>query len=159
MGFETQSVQDTLERIESLFSGLRVALLLLGVLALSVAALGMFNTLTVSLLERTHEVGLLKSLGMKSKEVKEMFLAESLILGFFGGVAGVGFGFIFGKILDLILSAVSLSAGQGMISVTYIPATLVIFTLTLSYIIGVVTGYYPSKRATKISALDALRYE
>lgn len=159
LGFETQSVQDTLQRIESLFSGVRVALLLLGVLALSVAALGMFNTLTVSLLERTHEVGLLKSLGMKSNEVKEMFLAESLILGFFGGTAGVLLGFIFGKILDVFLSAISISAGQGAISITYIPFALVAFTLLLSYLIGVFTGYYPSIRATKISALDALRYE
>ena len=159
LGFETQSVQDTLERIESLFGGIRVALLMLGALALSIAALGMFNTLTVSLLERTHEVGLLKSLGMKSREVKEMFLAESLILGFFGGTAGVFLGFTFGKILDIILSAFSLSAGQGVISITHIPFALIAFTLILSYLIGVFTGYYPSKRATKISALNALRYE
>lgn len=158
-GYETQSVQDTLQRIETLFASLRVALLFLGILALSVAALGVFNTLTVSLLERTHEVGLLKSLGMKSSEVKEMFLAESLILGFFGGVAGVLVGFMLGKVLDLLLSTFSISSGIGAITVTYIPPTLLIFVLVLSFFIGVITGMYPSHRATKISALDALRYE
>ncbi|HHH14214.1 MAG TPA: ABC transporter permease, partial [candidate division WWE3 bacterium] len=159
LGFQTQSVQDTLSRIESLFNGLRIALLFLGILALSVASLGMFNTLTVSLLERTHEVGLLKAMGMKSGEVKELFLAESLILGFFGGVAGLLFGFLVGKLIDLSLSAFSISAGIGYLSVTYIPLALVGFVLVLSFLIGVLTGLYPSKRATRISALDALRYE
>ncbi len=158
-GFQTQSVQDTLSKIENLFNGLRIALLFLGILALSVASLGMFNTLTVSLLERTHEVGLLKAMGMKSEEVKELFLAESLILGFFGGVAGLLFGFVVGKLIDLGLSVFSVSAGIGYLSITYIPFALVVFVLSLSFFIGVLTGMYPSKRATKISALDALRYE
>jgi len=103
-GYLTQSVQDTLDRIQTLFSGVRVSLLLLGILALSVASLGMFNTLTVSLLERTHEVGLLKAMGMKSTEVKKVFLSESLILGFFGGVVGLILGYLLGYILNMILS-------------------------------------------------------
>ena len=74
-------------------------LALLGLMALSVAALGMFNTLTVSLMERTHEVGLMKTMGMKSNEVRDLFMAESLIMGISGGVFGLIVGFILGKIL------------------------------------------------------------
>ncbi len=159
LGFKTTSVVDTVERINSLFDNIRTGLLLIGMIALSVAALGMFNTLTVSLLEKTREVGLMKAMGMKSQEVKNLFLAESLLLGFFGGVFGLLLGWISGKTLSILLSAVAVSNGIGALDVAYIPASLVLTILTLSFIVGIGTGLYPSYRATKISALNALRYE
>jgi len=73
LGFSTRSVADTVTQIERLFATLRTVLAVLGIVALLVAALGMFNTLTVSLLERTREVGLMKAMGMKSHEVQELF--------------------------------------------------------------------------------------
>ncbi len=80
MGFITQSAADTVSQISSIFATARMVLALLGTVALAVASLGMFNTLTVSLLERTREVGLMKAMGMKSEEVKELFLTESIDL-------------------------------------------------------------------------------
>jgi len=159
LGFATQSVADTVAQIDSLFATVRLLLATLGVIALMVAALGMFNTLTVSLMERTREVGLMKAMGMKSFEVKDLFMTESMIMGLMGGICGVAFGFLAGNLLSLLISVRSLTMGLGYINISSIPLMLVLFVVGLSLIVGIFTGYYPAKRATKISALNALRYE
>jgi len=159
MGYVTRSVADTVEQINSLFGTLRTVLMLLGMVALSVAALGMFNTLTVSLLERTREVGLMKAMGMKSSEVQELFLTESMIMGFFGGVLGIVVGIILGKLMGLVLSFFAIFKGVGYVDISYVPLSFVIVIVFLSLLVGIATGIYPAKRATKISALNALRYE
>ncbi len=158
-GYSTDSVLDTVEQINSLFSTLRIGLAFVGSIALVIASLGMFNTLTVSLLERTHEVGLLKAIGMKSREVKKLFLVESLTMGFLGGIIGLFFGYLAGKVLSLVLSSIAVTQGIGAIDVANIPFFMVMGVVFLALTVGILTGYYPARRATKISALDALRYE
>jgi len=159
IGFKTTSTVDTVAGIERIFGTLRLILGLLGTIALAVASLGMFNTMTVSLLERTREVGVMKSMGMLSKEVRELFLAESMIMGMGGGTLGVLFGFMMGWTLSITLSAVSVLKGQGVINISYVPWFFVAFIMFISFMVGMVTGWYPSKRARMISALNALRYE
>lgn len=158
-GFVTQSVADTVTQINSVFATATFILALLGFVALAVASLGMFNTLTVSLLERTREVGLMKAMGMKSDEVKELFLTESLIMAFFGGLGGLVLGFLAGKTVSIILSIFSITRGVGFVDISYIPFSFILLILGLSLLVGLVTGIYPARRATKISALNALRYE
>ncbi len=159
LGYKTTSVADTVEQIDKLFASVRIVLASFGLVALTVASLGMFNTLTVSLMERTREVGVMKAMGMRSTEVKELFLAEAMIMGLLGGVFGVLAGWGMGKLLGLLLSTVSLAKGVGMIDVSYIPWQFVVFVLSLSFVVGVATGIYPARRARRISALNALRYE
>jgi ABC-type lipoprotein export system ATPase subunit/ABC-type antimicrobial peptide transport system permease subunit len=159
LGYKTTSVVDTVNQINNLFASIRTVLALLGAVALSVAALGMFNTLTVSLLERTREVGMMKTMGMKSIEVQKLFLTESMIMGIFGGIGGLSLGFALGQVLSFILSLFSMFKGVGYINISYIPPLFTILILVLSLLVGFVTGIYPSRRATKISALNALRYE
>jgi len=159
IGFVTGSVTDTVSQITGLFKTIRAILGVMGTVALVVAALGMFNTFTVSLLERTREVGLMKAIGMKSTEVQELFLIEALIMGFGGGIGGVVLGFVLGKLLSSALSLVSVSKGLGIIDVTYIPNAFILLILFLSLFIGAITGLYPARRARKITALNALRYE
>lgn len=158
-GYTTDSILDTVAQINDFFATARVVLLVIGLTALVIAALGMFNTLTVSLLERTHEVGLMKAIGMKSHEVRRLFLVESLTMGFLGGVAGLLFGYAGGVIASAILTSIALSRGAEAIDVTSLPFILVLSVLGLAFVVGVVTGFYPARRATKISALNALRYE
>lgn len=159
LGFATKSVADTVKQIESLFRVLRIVLAVVGMVALSIAALGMFNTLTVSLLERTREVGLMKAMGMKSKEVQELFLTESMVMGFFGGVLGIIIGLSGGVLVSLVLSIISLSKGGGLVYIVHLPLGFITFVFFLSLIVGIVTGIYPATRARRISALNALRYE
>ncbi len=158
-GYGTVSVADTVAQIDNLFANFRLILSVLGMVALSVAALGMFNTLTVSLLERTREVGLMKAMGMKSEEVKSLFLTESMIMGLYGGILGLILGLVVGKILSIVLSALSIVKGVGFVDISYVPGIFVIAVIFLSMLVGIATGYFPAKRATKISALNALRYE
>jgi len=159
LGLKTGSTADTVVSIQNLFATLRIILGFLGTIALAVASLGMFNTMTVSLLERTREVGVMKTMGMLSNEVRELFLAESMIMGVGGGAMGILLGFSLGKLLSIILSSISLFKGQGTINITTIPWFFTVFILTVSFFVGIITGWYPSKRARQISALNALRYE
>lgn len=159
MGFQTRSVVDTVQSISDFFKNMRVALLVLGLIALGVASLGMFNTLTVSLLEKTQEVGLLKTMGLKSNEVSTLFLAESMIMSVLGGVVGLLIGFIIGELMSLLVSGISLAQGGGFLDVAYIPFSLAISIVSLSTFVGIITGWYPANRAKSISALNALRYE
>jgi hypothetical protein len=159
MGYVTRSVSDTVAQIHNIFRVTRTILAMLGMLTLAVASLGMFNTLTVSLLERTREVGIMKAIGMKSSEVQELFLTESVIMGFLGGVLGLVFGWMLGKLVGILLSFFTLLNGAGVVDVSFVPLPFMILMVVLSVCIGLVTGIYPAWRATKISALNALRYE
>ena len=159
LGFKTTSVVDTVSQIENLFVTLRMILAVIGIVALSVAALGMLNTLTVSLLERTREVGMMKAIGMKSIEVQDLYLTESMIMGVMGGIGGLILGFLAGKITSAILSVFAVSKGYGVLDISFIPYPFVLLILGISLAVGLLTGIYPSRRATKISALNALRYE
>lgn len=159
MGFDTTSVADTVEQVNSLFAMIRKGLALTGAVALAVASLGMFNTLTISLLERTREVGLMKAMGMKSDEVRDLFLTESMVIGFTGGIMGLLLGYLGGKLLSILLSFFSFAQGQGYLNISMVPLTMIAYVMILSLVVGIMTGIYPAKRAKKISALNALRYE
>jgi len=159
LGFRTASTIDTVKQIENLFANLRILLAILGLVALGVASLGMFNTLTVSLLERTREIGGMKTMGMVSEEVQDLFLAEAMIMGLSGGIGGLSLGYVAGKGLSFLVSIIAISQGKGYLDLTYIPLNFTIFILITSFIVGVATGIYPAQRAKRISALNALRYE
>lgn len=159
LGLRTSSTTDTVKEIESLFSNLRIILGILGMVALVVASLGMFNTLTVSLLERTREIGGMKTMGVVSEEVQDLFLSEAIIMGLAGGLGGLLIGFIAGKFISLIVSIFAIAGGQGYLDLTYIPFSFTVFIMVSSFAVGVLTGLYPARRAKKISALNALRYE
>lgn len=155
LGLVTRSVADTLSQIVRLFTIIRFLLGSFGAVALVVALFGMFNTLTVSLLERTREIGVMKSLGTTNFDVRRIFMAESVFISTIGGVLGVVLGVVVGRILNVALVRIN-SNGQ---SIFMLPWTFALFIVVLAMVVGVVTGWYPSRRAAKISALNALRYE
>lgn len=157
MGYSTTSVLDTLGEIDNIFSIIRTVSFLFGLMALFVGILGMFNTVTVSLLEKTKEVGLMKAIGMKNKEVKRLFLTESLIMSFIGAFLGTVSGYLAGKVASGVISNIS-SSGE-YIEVAYINGSLILLICLIAVVTGMATGIYPGRRASKISALDALRYE
>lgn len=159
MGFRTASTIDTVVQIENLFNNLRIVLAILGLVALGVASLGMFNTLTVSLLERTRETGGMKAIGMVSDEVQDLFLAEAMIMGLSGGFGGLLLGWAAGQLISFVISVIAISRGQGYLQLTYLPPYFVIFIIVSAFIVGLLTGLYPAYRAKKTSALNALRYE
>ncbi|MCL5411490.1 MAG: ABC transporter permease [Patescibacteria group bacterium] len=159
LGLKTVSVSDTVAQIEQIFSVFRIVLGSFGIIAMIVASLGMFNTLTVSLMERTREVGIMKVLGAKKKDVRKVFLAEALILGFTGGISGALVGFIFSNMVNFGLNLLAASSGYDKVDVFYTPPELIGLVVAIALFVGIVTGIYPARRAVKINPLDALRYE
>lgn len=159
MGYRTESVLDTITQIETTFRNIRRVLTLVGMVALTVASFGMFNTLTVSLLERVREIGLLKVMGMRSIEIRDLFLSEAILLGLIGGVLGIGIGILSGSLVSSIISYIAIHRGYEAIEVVSVPTPSLLAILLVAILTGMLTGLYPSRRATKISALDALRYE
>lgn len=159
LGYNTSSVQDTVNQVNSLFSSITFLLGIMGFVALAVASLGMFNTFTISLLERTREIGLMKAMGMKSNEVRDLFMTESLVMGLGGGLLGLLIGLVLSTTLNLVVSAYASGKGVNISRVSSAPIEFVVIILGLSLFVGLVTGLYPAARSKKISALDALRYE
>jgi len=89
MGFSTSALSDTITEAKKIFSIVQVVLAIFGVIALFVSAIGMFNTITIALPERTQEIGIMKSLGASNRDIWRLFLTESIIMGFAGGIGGL----------------------------------------------------------------------
>jgi len=159
IGFATEYVGDTVSEISRVFSLFRVILGIFGLIALIVAALGAFNTLTISLLERIREVGLFKALGMRNKDIYKLFLTESLFIGIFGGTLGLILGGFLGQGINVILKFMAQRAHAEAIPLFITPWFFALGVALFSVVVGFLTGWYPSKRAVKIDPLDALRYE
>ncbi|MFA6553399.1 MAG: FtsX-like permease family protein [Patescibacteria group bacterium] len=159
MGYQVDSVADTVGQIDKIFFIFEIVVASFGAIAMFVAAMGALNTLTVSLLERTREIGLMRSLGATSKDIYFMFLTESIVIGMLGGLVGIGIGLGAGRIVNFALNYLAKRAGGEPVEIFYSPMIFLGAVLGLVFIISVVTGLYPSRRAAKINPLDALRYE
>lgn len=158
-GFSTEYVGDTVDQISQVFSLFRLVLGAFGLIALLVAALGTFNTLTISLMERIREVGLLKTLGMRERDIFRLFIAESLTIGAIGGILGVIGASAIGWAINAALQALAASSGSDVVSVYHTPWSFILISGIGSLVVGFVTGFYPAYRAIKTSALDVLRYQ
>ena len=147
----SESVKKTVGNISA-----AITLFLGGIAAISllVGAIGIANTMFMSVIERTRQIGILKALGAKNKEILNIFLIESSLLGLIGGIIGVAIGFVFG----FALSAVSLGSGSFAMRPA-ITIELVLFAILFSIIIGALSGLFPAKRASALEPVDALRYE
>lgn len=159
MGYKTTYVGDTVSEISQFFSLFRVVLGAFGLIALIVASLGTFNTLTISLLERIREVGLMKALGMRNRDIYKLFLIEALIIGLAGGVFGLFLGLLTGQVLNLVLRILAMRSHVEVITLFVTPWLFSLIVAAFSVFLGFITGWYPAKRAVKIDPLDALRYE
>jgi putative ABC transport system permease protein len=158
-GFFVNSISDTVEQMKQIFKVAQIALSLFGIIALTVSAIGMFNTMTIALLERTQEIGIMKTLGASTLDIWRMFLTESMLIGFVGGVLGLTIGYIASRVLNFGINILAKNFGGIEVELFYIPIWFVLFVLIFSTLIGLITGFYPAKRAAKLNALEALRYK
>lgn len=160
LGFVTASPLDTINQIDQVFTLLRLVLVGFGGIGMIIAILGMFNTLTISLLERTKEIGLMISLGARKQDVKRMFITEALLLSLLGGFFGVLGAVVFGIVGNVILSSYARSNGVAEnIRVFIVSPALIAITLLLSGLIGLIVVYFPARRASQINPIDALHTE
>lgn len=158
-GMKVSSLSDTVDQANKVFGIMQIVLAMFGVIALIVSAIGMFNTMTVTLLERTEEIGIMKSIGVSDRDILMMFVCESSIMGFFGGLTGVIIGIIGGKVFNLALNLIAQRFGGESVQIFYSPLWFIALILVLGTIVGFITGLVPAKRASSIDPLDALRYK
>lgn len=164
MGFQAYTPQSYLQGINNFYMILQVIFGGVGAIALLVAAIGIANTMTMAILERTREIGLMKAIGATNRDVLAIFLGEAAGIGFVGGLGGVVIGWLAGQGLNVV--AIVYLAGQtaqqgGMPPsvAVYTPLWLPLFALAFSTLIGFISGLYPALRAATMVPVLALKYE
>lgn len=159
-GLETTSPVDTLDQINGIFHYLNFILVGFGGIGMIVAILGMFNTLTISLLERTKEIGLMIALGARAVDIQVLFMIEALMLSILGAITGIAGAVILGKFINLIMNLFAHSRGvQDSFQLFANPWWLIIGVMLFMIAVGLDVVYLPARQAQKINPIDALRRE
>ncbi len=158
MGFQAESNIEWLEQSKKQSNMIQAFLGGIGAISLFVAAIGIANTMMMSIYERTKEIGIMKVLGCDMNKIRDMFLIESGMIGFFGGLTGLLLSYIISIIINKFgTAALNFSEFSGNLS--QIPYYLALFSIIFSTIIGMLAGLFPAIRAMKLSPLAALRNE
>ena len=158
-GFTVSALSKTVEQANKIFQGIQAVLAVFGGIALTVSAIGMFNTMTVTLLERTAEIGIMRTIGASSRDIIILFIAEAVIVGFLGGIVGIMIGVGLGWIFNGMLSVAAGRFGGESVALFRYPMWFLTFIMSFSAIVGFLTGLFPARRAAKINPLDAIRYK
>lgn len=159
MGFFVSALRDTIDQAKKIFKVIQIILGLFGMVALIVSAIGMFNTMTVMLLERTNEIGIMRSIGVSKRDIRKLFLFESMLMGFLGGLGGVILGYLGGEIANFVMNILAKNFGGQSIDLFERPLWFLMVIIITSTGIGFLTGVFPARRASKLNPLDALKYK
>ncbi len=152
--FNVQTPKELLESFNAILNILQIFLVGIAAISLVVGGIGIMNTMYTSVLERTKEIGIMKSIGATNNDILGIFLVESGILGFIGGGIGVLLGVGFSKLVEVGAA----NAGYSIIKISF-PLNLIVGTLVFAFIVGSLSGAVPAHKASKLKPVDALRYE
>jgi len=159
MGFGTFSILDATKNLRLFFTVFDLLLGIFGSLALTVASLGIINTLVMAILERRREIGILKALGAADRDVRRLFFAEAGAMGLLGGVLGVGIGWLIGRALTFGTNVYLQRQELPPIDLSSIPWWMVVGAIAFSFFVSLAAGMYPASRAARLNPVEALRYE
>ncbi len=164
MGFQAWTPQQFVQGISSFYLVLQMAFGSMGAIALLVAAIGIANTMTMAILERTREIGLMKAVGANNRHVLAIFLGEAAGIGFLGGLGGVVISWALGQVLNVLV--ISYMAGQAAqtgglppTSAVITPVWLPVSALIFATLMGLFSGLYPALNAATLAPVTALKYE
>jgi len=158
-GFAVTALSKTVDQANKIFKGIQAILAVFGGIALIVSAIGMFNTMTVTLLERTGEIGIMRTLGASSTDIKILFVSEAVIVGTLGGVVGILLGVGIGFGLNTLVNVAAANFGGKAVGLFSYPIAFLVFIAMFSGIVGFLTGIFPARRAAALDPLDAIRYK
>ena len=113
----------------------------------------------ISLLERTQEIGIMRAIGASKRDVQKMFLVEASLIGLLGGVVGIGIGIMSGEIFNWVLNIFARALGGQPVNLFFYPGWFIIFIILLSFTVGLISGIWPARRASRLNPLQALRYK
>lgn len=155
MGYEAYSNAEWVESEQKTLGYIQAVLGGIGAVSLLVAAIGITNTMMMSIYERTKEIGIMKVLGCDLRNVRTLFLMEAGFIGFIGGVIGL----ILSYTISFVINRIVAGASDYMTSISYIPFWLAILSLGFAVLVGMVAGFFPALRAMKLSPLAAIHSE
>lgn len=162
-GFNAYSMADALEGIEKTSKTIQAVLGGIGGITLFVAALGITNTMVMSIYERTREIGIIKVIGASFTDVRALFLTEASLIGFIGGILGLVLSYLASGIINKIAAGYMQSGmmmgGGSPGNISVIPIWLAGFAVGFAIMIGLASGLYPANRAIKLSPIVAIRNE
>lgn len=159
--FMVYSVAEEIEQINVIFLVLKIGLIFVGTIAILIASIGIFNTMTMAVTERSQDIGIMKAIGAHPKTIKSVFLIESSYIGFMGALFGTIVAYIisFGvnAAMPLVIrSFMNEKMPEGFV-LSHIPIYLTLICVAISLIVAIISGYRPAKKATKVDVLKALR--
>jgi len=153
--FQVSTSEQILESFNNIFGIVQTVLAGIAAISLLVGGIGIMNTMYTSVLERTRDIGIMKSIGARNSDILIIFLIESGFLGMIGGAIGIGIGYIIGKGVEY--AAVNY-LGTTLLRAVF-PWYLILGSLAFSFFVGSGAGLLPAIRASKLKPVDALRYE
>lgn len=152
--FYVQTFEDAMSTFTNIVDTLNMVLVLIALISVVVSAVNIANAMYTSVIERTRDIGIMKAIGARNINIKNMFLIESGMIGFIGGAIGIGAGYLIAEAGGYYAK----QAGFSMLQPAY-PLWLIIGCLVFSFLIGMISGYFPAKQASELKPVDALRYE
>lgn len=163
LGYNTSSMASVRKSMQGQLGVVQMVLGCLAAISLLVAAIGITNTMIMSIYERTREIGIMKVLGCFISNIRVVFLMEAGMIGLLGGAIGTGISFAISAVMNTLgndtFSSMFGIYTDGSSPISIIPFWLVLLALAFSTVIGLISGFYPANRAVKISALEAIRNE
>lgn len=155
-GYQVTTINDLIDQIDKIFLLAEIILGLIGGIGLLVSSLGIINTMTISFLERTREIGIMKAVGASNKDIKKLFYFESALIGLIGGLAGVGLAVLTGWLVNLIVNYLVRGSGQHL-DIFITPVKFASIMVVVATLISIFAGIYPTRRAQKLLPIDAIR--
>lgn len=159
-GLQTTSPVDTLDQINQIFKFFTFVLIGFGSIGMIVSVLGMFNTLTISLLERTREIGLMMALGGRNSDMRKLFIFEAVLISFFGALVGIVLAIIGGQAVNFWMNRFAAKRGVTQsFQIFSTPLWAILGLIGFTVLVGLLVVFIPARRAQKINPIEALRRE
>jgi putative ABC transport system permease protein len=159
MGFDTFALIDQFEQLKKGFVYMDMMLAAVGMIAIFVAALGIVNTMVMSILERYAEIGIMKAVGAARRDIRQIFLLEASLIGFAGGTAGLALGWAVSRIINRVVNYFLARQGMPFIEYFRFPLWLCLGGIAFAVAVSLVAGVYPALRAARVDPVVALRHE